>query len=321
MRYVSACVRGLGVVTAVGCCSAAFGQPYIGPSLGTVELRWRERSTAGYNGSYTIGPWVTPGVDAMPTPDVSAASVTAQDASVVLVLEARVTQAAGISGNPIRGLMGANFDMLTNQTSGGAFARQIVVDGSLELNPRGNARVSATNLGFDPTTLPGHPGPSTRGTVAPFRGWTDFAGPGTTGAGVGVVQPNLNRLYSQVYMLQTGLLDPANIDASHPGEYDKAGLDAWVPLYVASYTITDVSTPRDIVFSVSTRLGSAPEDTDYGFRTWRGATNLNNADIDLWLLSPGFTTPPTFTVHVVPGPGAAGAIGVAGLMVIGRRRR
>lgn len=293
-----------------------------GPTLGTVELRWRERSTAGYNGSYTLGPGAVAGVDMVPTPDPSAASVTAQDASVVLVLEAKVTQRAGIAGNPIRGLSSMGFAVETNQVSGGAFARQVfATPGAPETGLRPNARVNATNLGFDPTALAGYPGGAARGVVSPFRAGVDSTIAGMNGITIGVVQPNLNRVINITPGTQIDLLSPGNPDATNPGEYGLAGLDTWVPVYVMVYTITDVTTPRDIVFSFKKpQMWNAPEYPEYFFRTWRGARNPDYANSDTWRLDPGFVTPPTFTVHVVPGPGAFGLIGVGACAFMRRRR-
>ena len=310
-------------VALLAACGGAYGQN-IGPSLGTVELRWRERSTAGYNGSYTIGPWVAPGVDAMPTPDPSAASVTTQDASVVLVLEAKVTQASGIVGNPIRGLRGTEFSITTNQTTGGAWGRQVVPDQVPGINPRGNARVNTTNLGFNPSTLPDHPTSGVpRGLVSPFREAALGAG-GLNGPALGHFPSGPNTIHKILAVLQTENLNPMNPEATNPGAYEFAGLDAWVPIYIAAYTITDVTTPREIVLKVvNADNGSPPslQPTDYGFRAWRGALNSQNADLDLWQLSPGFTSPPTFTVHVIPVPGVAGVVALGCGIVVGRRRR
>ena len=308
-------------VAAFVVCGGALGQN-IGPSLGTVELRWRERSTAGYNGSYTIGPWVTPGADSVPTPDPSAASVTTQDASVVLVLEAKVTQASEIIGNPIRGFRGANFDVITNQTAGGAFARQTITDAVSQLNPRANARINTTNLGFDPSTLPGFPAGAPRGLVSPFRQAATDGGL-TNGPALGIIRNgNVNAIHRVFPALELAYLDPANLDATNPGEYELAGMNAWVPIFVAIYNITDITTPRDIVFTVANIENSpGPAITDYQFRTWRGQSNPENGNIDLWRLNPAFTAPPTFTVHVVPGPGASGVLGLAGMLAVARRRR
>lgn len=309
----------LGAMAGLAIGAAAFGQN-IGPSFGTVELRWRERSTAGYNGSYTLGPGATAGVDVVPTPDPSAASVTAQDASVVLVLEARVTSAAGITGPAIRGLRVASMNITTNQTSGGAFARQNVPDGVSSVNPRANARVNATNLGFDPATLLDYPASGVvRSLVSPFRETALNAG-GLNGPGVGHFRTGNNTIHKIEPALQTGNLNPANPDATNRGQYALAGLNAWVPLCIVVYNITDVTTERDIVFT-ATNVDGAPQNTDYGFRTWRGFGNTENGGLDLWQLSPGFAAPPTFTVHVVPGPGAVGMLGLAGLLAAGRRRR
>lgn len=324
MRRERNCVRGgsvlaaAGVLALAGQASAAFD---IGPSYGTVELRWRERSTAGYNGSYVLGPGAVAGVDAFPTPDPTASAVLTQDATVVLVLEARVTAAEGMAGNPLRGLRAAVFDVVTNQTAGGAFARQQVTDGNPSLNPRANAKVNALNLGFDPAALPGHPGGTPRGVVAPFRSLADQSGAGANGPALGLVEGNLNRVRSALVALESAPLDPGNIDATHPGQYDKAGLDAWVPLYVAIYTITDVTTERDIVFTVANPATQVAQGiTDYNFRGWRGDSNTMNSGLDFWQLTPGFTSAPTFTVHVVPGPGAAGAFAVFGIAMVRRRR-
>lgn len=293
--------------------------PDIGPSYGTVELRWRERSTAGYNGSYVLGPGAAAGVDSVPTPDPSAASVTAQDASVVLVLEARVTAASGMPGSELRGLRGAVFDVLTNQTTGGAFARQVVPDGNPNLNPRANAKVNAVNLGFDPATLPGYSGGVPRGVVAPFRSLADNNS--TNGPALGLVEGNQNRIRSAVVSLEESPLLIENIDATHPGEYDKAGLNNWVPIYVAIYTVTDVTTVRDIVFTLANSDTQVAQGiTDYNLRGWRGEQNALNSNLDFWQLTPGFTSPPTFTVHVVPAPGTAGALAVLGAMAARRRR-
>lgn len=309
----------LGAMAGLAIGAAAFGQN-IGPSLGTVELRWRERSTAGYNGSYTLGPGATAGVDVVPTPDPSAASVTAQDASVVLVLEARVTPAAGITGPGIRGLRVASMNIKTNQTSGGAFGRQDVPDGVSVVNPRANARVNATNLGFDPATLLDYPASGVvRGLVSPFRETALNAG-GLNGPGLGHFRTGNNTIHKIEPALQTANLNPANPDATNRGQYALAGLNAWVPLCIVVYNITDVTTARDIVFT-ATNVDGVPQITDYGFRTWRGSANTQNGDLDLWSLSPGFTTPPTFTVHVVPGPGAAGVLALGCGVALRRRMR
>lgn len=316
------CAYSIGVAAGIALSAAALAQSGIGPSLGTVEFRWRERSTPGYNGSYTIGPDTTPGVDAMPTPDPSAASVTAQDSSVVLVLEAKVTQGSGLAGNPIRGLFSAQFDVLTNQTSGGAFARQVVSDGVPGVNPRANARVNTTNLGFNPTTLLEHSSQSApRTLVSPFRHLGSIAGAPNSPA-VGHFRSGTNRIHEILGVLTTTNLDPLELEPTHPGQYDLAGLDSWVPLCIVIYTITDVTMPRDIVFSIANGIsvGGNPVRNDYGLRTWRGLRNQLNGE-DQWQLMPGFTTPPTFTVHVVPGPGAAGALGAGALLVMARRRR
>ena len=296
------------------CCAAQGG--FLGPSLGTVEFRWRERSTAGYNGSYAIGPETAPGVDVVPTPDPSAASVTAQDASVVLVLEAKVTQAAGLTGSPIRGLFNAQFNISTNQESGGAFSRQVVSDG-LSLNPRANARVNTTNLGFNPATLPSNPTGTQRTLVAPYRYFANQ--PNLNGPALGHFQSGANTIYKMLPVLSTDNLNPGNEEATHPGRYDLAGLDNWVPLCIVIYTITDVATARDIVFTVGPSDDLAGAGYDFG--TWRGQPNPANDNTDRWKLLPGFTTPPTFTVHVVPGSGAAGVMGVGALLAMARRRR
>lgn len=312
----------LGTAAGLGMNTAAFGQ-VIGPSIGTVEFRWRERSTPGYNGSYTVGPWVTPGVDAVPTPNPSAASVTAQDASVVLVLETRVTAAPGVTTNPIRGLYSGEFGIITNQASGGAFARQNITAQLPELNPRANARVNTLNLGFDPSTLVNFPlSGIPRGVVSPFRATADRFGPSTNTPDIGTVTGNANAIRGIATVLQSEFLAPENIDATNPGEYDLAGLNTWVPVYIAIYTITDVTTPRSIVFTMERPdVEQGGGQWDYALRTWRGVTNPDNGFADSWQLLPGFAQPPTFTVHVVPGPGVGGAMGLAGLAVLGRRRR
>lgn len=326
MRRERNCVRGGAVLAAVGAIALVAQTSSgvdIGPSFGTVELRWRERSTAGYNGSYVLGPGATAGVDAFPTPDPTAQAVLNQDATVVLVLEARVTAAAGMPGNAIRGLRAATLDIATNQTSGGAFARQTVMDQVPGVNPRANARVTSLNLGITPSTLVNHPtSGAPRGVVSPFRQLAQ--NPSINGPGVGSFRDgDVNRIYKATPVLEISSLDPASADATHPGQYENAGLDAWVPLYIAIYTITDVTTERDIVFSVlnTPQSGGFPTSTDFDFRTWRGSPNPLLDNLDMWQLMPAFTTAPTFTVHVVPGPGAVGLVAVGGLVAPRRRRR
>lgn len=321
MPYSGMCVfgrAGIAAAVVVVACGAAAAQSGIGPSVGTVELRWRERSTPGYNGSYTIGPGTAPGVDAVPTPDPSAVSVTTQDASVVLVLEAKVTQAAGLVGNPIRGLRAAGFDIMTNQTSGGAFARYVATDSASMINPRANARINTLNLGFNPTTLPGHEAIA-RSVVAPFRG----LGAGGNGPGLGIVGASLNRIQQPIFGAVIDLFQPTG----EPGEppppgYEVLGLNTWVPIYLAVYTITDVTTPREVVFTPRNTFGhtGAPTTSDYNFRTWRGMSNPDNTGLDFWQLTPGFTTPPSFTVRVVPAPAGVGVLAIGALVAVRRRR-
>lgn len=317
VKHVNLCVWGVGVMG----CLVAGGETIaggFGPSYGTVEFRWRERSTPGYNGSYTLVSGAIAGVDAFPTPDPSETAVLTQDATVVLVLEARVTNTPGAPGTPGRGLLHAEFDVKTNQLLGGAFARQNGTDPIGGPNPRANAKISALNLGFDPTSLVNHPLGTPRGIPAPFRSLADNFGPGTNAADIGVVSPTLNTIDRIRLGLHREFLAPGGVDATHPGQYGKAGLDAWVPVHVSIYTITDVTTPRDIVFTLATPSDFGP--ADYGLRTWRGLPNPWNSAADSWQMLPGFTTPPTFTVHVVPAPGV-GALVVAGGMMAMRRRR
>lgn len=303
---------------------STFGQA-IGPSLGTVELRWSERSTAGFNGSYALGagaisaPAVTNG--AAPT----AAQVTQQDSVVVLVLQARVT--GNVGGPAIRGLMAAGFDITTNQASGGSFTTFVNNDGTPELNPRGGANsgtnaAGQANLGYNPGTVLGAmAGAANRGVVAPFRSVANNNS--ANGAALGVASANGNTLSKVTLGAQTADFDPNNIDATNPGEFNLLGLGQWVDVYVAIYNISDVSSVRDIVFTVRNSPATAPnpDPTDYGFRTWTGGSNSQNGGLDLWQLTPGFSVAPTFTVSVVPAPGAAALLGLGGMIAARRRRQ
>lgn len=306
---------------------STFGQA-IGPSLGTVELRWVERSTAGFNGAYALGagavsaPAQTTG--AAPT----AAQIADQDSVVVLLLQARVT--GNVGGPAIRGLMAAGFDIGTNQSTGGSFTTFTNNDGTPALNPRGGANSGTNaagqgNLGFNPGTALGDgsamAGATNRGVVAPFRAVANNNS--ANGPALGVATADGNTLSKVTLGAQTSDFDPNNGDGTNPGQYNLLGLDQWVTVYVAIYNISDVSTVRDIVFTVRNSPATAPnpDPTDYGFRTWTGGSNSQNGGLDLWQLSPGFTSAPTFTVSVVPAPGAAALLGLGGMLAARRRRQ
>lgn len=319
MLKMNMCPRVLGTVAGLALSTGVLAQG-IGPSYGTVEFRWRERSTPGYNGMYTLGPGAVAGIDAVPTPSPSAASVTAQDASVVLVLEAKVTNSPGAPGTPGRGLLAAEFDVLTNRTTGGAFARQNYSQPP-GATPRANARIDALNLGFDPSTLVNFPTSGIpRAVVPPFRAWADDDGPSSNQPDIGVVSTDLNKIRGIAASLQREFFTPGYPDATNPGEYNLAGLDEWVAIYVAIYTITDVTTPRDIVFTIGQPFGQNAG-LDYALRTWRGQTNPLNGGSDSWQMSSAPGTPPTFTVRVVPGPGAVGVLALGCGGALRRRRR
>jgi hypothetical protein len=296
-----------------------FGQS-IGPSLGSVELRWVERSTAGFNGQYELpaGATASPANTTGTAP--TAAQVTQQDGVVVLLLQARVT--GNVGGPAIRGLAAAGFDITTNQAAGGAFRSINVADGTPALNNRGSAQVGSgaagTNvLGFSQAAAPGA-ATSDRGVLAPFRSVANNNS--TNGAALGVLVNNGQTLNKVTLGAQTGFFTNVDDFPDTFGAYNLLGLDQWVTVYAAIYDISDVTTTRDIVFSVA-NSASTPPVNDYGFRTWTGSGNTQNGGLDIWALSPAFTSSPTFTVRIaIPAPGSAALLGLGGLVAARRRR-
>lgn len=299
-----------------------FGQS-IGPSLGTVELRWIERSMpAGtFNGGYNLPAAAAPSAISTTGAMPSTTAITTQDAVVVLVLQARVT--GNVGGPAIRGLAAAGFDVVTNQTAGGGFRSINVADGTPALNNRGSAQVgnntNGANILGGANTAPGAAS-SDRGVPAPFRAVANNNS--TNGPALGVLSANSNVLSKVTLGAQQGFFTNADDFPDTFGAYNLLGLDQWVNVYAAIYDITDVNTVRDIVFTVrnSPATPPNPDPTDYGFRTWTGGSNTQNGGLDLWQLSPGFTAAPTFTVSIVPAPGAAALLGLGGLIATRRRR-
>lgn len=303
----------------------------IGPSLGTVEFRWRERSTSGYNGMYALPNGAAASSVVTNGASPTAAQVTVQDAVVVLVLEARVTQAASLPAgiSAIRGLQGAQFDITTNQTSGGAFRSIVVADGNPAVNPRGGAVVGGTTagsvggvnlgLGGAPNALLPGAAISNRGVVAPFRGVANNNS--ANGPAVGVLSANQNTLGGVFLGEQPQLFGPED---DYAGQYQYLGQDAWVPVYCAIYDITDVTSVRTVTFSIRRWIGTWPYPVgDTWLQTSTGVLNPQNPQFDAWALSPATTgyTPESATFSVIiPAPGGAAWLALGSVLVARRRR-
>lgn len=297
---------------------------------GSVEFRWRERALG-----------VLPVINGRQTADLptGAASISgngttspnsATDARFCLILEARVTRAAG--NTDLRGLAGVQFDMLSSDLrTQGTFAGVPATSGSLSYI--GNAAsastaVATSTAGGDPglvlrpgsTSLPGTDNQGDRGIFAPFRRLADLGGKNSPSAGVKDespwAAPNTSSMSRIVPYISSDVFQQRDPDTNAPGPYfnrfEYAGLNSWAPLISLVYNVTDVTTPRTIILDPVVQGVSA---LDTGLRGFR--YQLTGAGIDSWMLDNAGV--PKFAI-VVPAPSAA-VIAAIGLVTVGRRRR
>lgn len=321
------------VLSAFAFAPAALGQsPY-----GSVEFRWRERALGVQPVSF--GAQATPVVSPGATPFTGAAAdgtsdpTNINDLRFVLILEARVTRAAGNSD--LGGLGGMAFNLVSSATrSDGRFAAS-PVSGSAD---RRNSASSATSV----ATLPNPSGPGVvlptgatelpgsqtnasldRGVFAPFRRVADLGGKNQPAIGMqnlSTVGPLANNptLENIVIGASVDPLTYVDEDSGLPGPYfgrnEYYGLNNWVPVFTTVYNVTAYSSFPWVDITAQISVNTA---TDSGIRGFRGFNNPQG--VDSWQIDTSGV--PTFRIWFFPTPGTAMSVLVFGSLAGLRRRR
>jgi hypothetical protein len=254
----------------------------------TIELRWTER-----HGQTMIGPGATPVAG-----DTASGVGTVSDATLFLTLEARVVggTTSGIStfGGDVTSTDPYNPVRNTGGNANGFFSG--AADASAPGFNVANARATST---FSPNFVgpwvngDGDPLASGRGIFNPYR---QVANLGNAAQGiVDSVGETVNAARSVF-----GNMAQADFDANAGNNFGNQG---FITLAVFRYDVTDL-TARNLVF------------------TWNGfVTAFNGYDaggLPIEVASPEGSV--SYTVSIVPAPGAAALLGLGGLIAARRRR-
>lgn len=297
--------------------ASSVGAAALGASpYGSVEFRWRERGLGLTN-------WLTVPAGATPSgPGVTNPTVTT-DARFHLILEARVTRAAG--NTDLGGLAGFAFNLVSSDSRAqGQFAAS-VVGSSTDLRNQASASVNTYNsvgaytpLPAGATALPGGNASGDRGLFGPFRRVADLGGSNQPAIGVQNLStvgplannPTLENITVGALTDALSFVDPDTGDnGPYFGRNDFYGLNTWVPVFYAVYNIADVSTFRNIQITAQI-AGVAGNDS--GLRGFRG---INNAQgVDSWVLDNAGL--PSFGF-----PAPATALPLLGLLALAKRSR
>jgi hypothetical protein len=302
--------------------SAMAQSPY-----GSVEFRWRERAIGVTNTvNLPVGATAFSGAALNQTTNPTANN----DARFVLVLEARVTRAAGNSD--LGGLAGIAFNLVSSDSRAqGTFAASSV-SGSPDLRNAASAS-TAVATGAQPngsgvvlpagaTGLPGTDNNGDRGVFGPFRRVADLGGKNQPAIGVQnnsssgplATKATLENVTVAASVDPLSFVDPDTGDnGPYFGRNDFYGLNNWVPIFTAVYNLADL-TGRSQISIAAEIAGAGAGDT--GVRGFRGVNNPVG-NIDSWTIDTAGI--PTFTI-VIPAPGAAALAGLGGLMITRRRR-
>lgn len=264
--------------------AAAIAQP--------IEYRWVER-----HGQTSIGPGATVAPDG-PTVDGHSAT----DATILLTLEARV-----LTGGSARGLSTFAGNLVTNDlyNTGGQFMGQVSTTPSIA--PGTTVNFARATAAYAPSLHSyidgdGAPLPSGRGIFNPFR---QIANLGDVANGVlndeapavaGLQPPEFNSVIAMV-----GSLSQAHY-LSNAGNPAGIGLGEFVPLFIVRYDVTSLE-PRTLTFTYNGMIAS--------FFLFSNGNPLLASSIE-------FSS--TYSVDIVPAPGSAGVLALAGIAAVRRRR-
>lgn len=266
----------------------------------TIEYRWVER-----HGQTTIGPGATP---------VAGATVagvgTGTDATIILTLEARVVgqgNALGIS--TFGGDVVSNDPFNTTRNTGGNTQGFLSVASTQGGAPAGlHVNAAFSNSNWAPSYVPYPDGDggflgTGRGIFNPFRQIANLGDNAqgvandNDGATAGLQNPTNNVLQRLFGNMSFG--DYQN-NEDGPG---RLGLGSFIPLFVVRYDVTDL-TARNLTITFN------------GFIT-AFAGYADGQPVQA-ISATGIST--TYTVSIVPAPGAAALLGLGGLVATRRRR-
>ncbi|MBX3406359.1 MAG: hypothetical protein KF869_06310 [Phycisphaeraceae bacterium] len=266
----------------------------------TIEYRWVER-----HGQNSIGP------GAVPVAGATAAGVgTPTDATIILTLEARVIgqgNALGISSfggdvnstdpfNPTRNTGGNTQGFLsTTSTQGGAPAGLHV-----------NAAFANTNWAQSYAPYPDGDGgflSTGRGIMNPFR---QIANLGDNAQGVANdadgATAGLQNPANNVLQRLFGNMSFGDFGNNEDGPA-RLGLGSFIPLFVVRYDVTDL-TARSLVISFNGFISAFS-----GYADGQPVVAVADTAVSA-----------SYTINIVPAPGAAALLGLGGLVAARRRR-
>lgn len=261
----------------------------------TIEFRWQER-----HGQNSIGPGAVPVAG-----DTASGVGNGTDATLILYLEARVTGGNALGLSTFGGSVNTNdpFNPLRN-TNG---SQQGFLSGAADASAPGtnvnNARSTSTWVpAFNQTWQDAdeNPLPPGRGIFNPFR---QVANLGNAANGIlddaDGTTPGLQSPANNAVINLFGNMAEADYNANSTNNF---GADGFIPLFVVRYDVTDL-TARQLTFTFDGFVTA--------FSGFAGGLAVEAATVE------GQTS---YTVNIVPAPGAAALLGLGGLVALRRRR-
>jgi uncharacterized protein (TIGR03382 family) len=259
----------------------------------TIEFRWTER-----HGQTEIGP------GALPIAGDTTSVGNGTDGTLLLFLEARVVGGNALGISTFGGNVVTNdpFNPTRNTNGSQQGFLSAAADASAPGTNVNNARSTAA---FAPSygawvNGDGDPLPAGRGVFNPFR---QVANLGNAANGilddVDGTTPGLQTPATNSVINIFGNMAQADFDNNAGNNF---GADGFIPLFIVRYDVTDLSA-RSLTFTY--------EGFVTAFSGFAGGLAVEAATVE------GSTS---YTVNIVPAPGAAALLGLGGLVALRRRR-